>query len=64
MKRIEKKTPKDAVIWASWGHGHPLIYYGQRGTIADGIYHSAELQYVLDVPIIGSLFISLMALQG
>jgi len=50
MKRIEKKTPEDAVIWASWGHGHPLVYYGQRGTIADGIYHSAELQYILYVP--------------
>ncbi len=50
MKKIEKKTPEDAVIWASWGHGHPLVYYGQRGTIADGIYHSAELQYILYVP--------------
>lgn len=51
MKNIEQKTPQDAIIWASWGHGHPLIYYGQRGTIADGIYHSAELQYFLYVPI-------------
>ncbi len=50
MKKIEKKTPKDAVVWASWGHGHPLVYYGQRGTIADGMYHSAELQYILYVP--------------
>ena len=50
MKKIEKKTPEDAVVWTSWGHGHPLVYYGQRGTIADGMHHSAELQYILYVP--------------
>ena len=50
MQVIEKTTEKNAVIWASWGHGHPLLYYGQRSIIADGIFHNAELQYVLNFP--------------
>ncbi len=51
MKEIAEKTEEDAVIWASWGHGHPLLYYGQRGVVADGIFHNAELQYVLSFPL-------------
>lgn len=56
MMRINEKTEKDAVVWASWGHGHPLLYYGQRGIVADGIFHSAELQYVLSFPLATSDF--------
>jgi oligosaccharyl transferase STT3 subunit len=51
MQQVNQKTEKDAVIWASWGHGHPLLFYGQRGIVADGIFHSAKLQYVLSFPL-------------
>jgi dolichyl-diphosphooligosaccharide--protein glycosyltransferase len=50
MQIINTTTDKDAVIWASWGHGHPLLFYGQRSIIGDGIFHNAELQYVLNFP--------------
>ncbi len=56
MQLLNEKTEKNAVIWASWGHGHPLIYYSQRATVADGIFHSAELQYVLYFPLASSNF--------
>lgn len=48
MRLLAAKTPADAVIWASWGHGHPLTYYSQRGTIADGIYHPGWMSYVIN----------------
>lgn len=51
MQLLDEKTEKDAVIWASWGHGHPLLYYSRRATVADGMFHSAELQYVLYFPL-------------
>jgi len=41
MKNIAKTTPNDAVIWASWDRGHPLVYYSKRKTLADGIFHPA-----------------------
>lgn len=51
MIRLRQLTPADAVIWASWGHGHPLVHYTDRGTLGDGIYHPAPLQYALNVPL-------------
>ena len=51
MSKIKEHSPEESVIWASWGHGHPLVYYSDRGVIADGMYHSAELQYVLNYPL-------------
>ena len=50
MQVIEQKTEKEGVIWASWGHGHPLLLYGQRAIMADGMFHSDALQYVLNFP--------------
>ncbi|MBU0676274.1 MAG: hypothetical protein KJ950_16665 [Proteobacteria bacterium] len=43
-------TPEDAVIWASWGNGHPLIYYSQRKTLGDGMYHPSHLLYYQNFP--------------
>lgn len=51
MVEIRQQTEKNAVLWASWGHGHPLVHYTERGTIGDGISHPASLQYVTDVPL-------------
>lgn len=51
MLALRQQTQEDAVIWASWGHGHPLVYYANRGTIADGGYHPAALRYALNFPL-------------
>ncbi|MBM9513569.1 STT3 domain-containing protein [Desulfogranum marinum] len=51
MRTIKAHSSEESVIWASWGHGHPLVYYSDRGVIADGMYHSAQLQYVLNYPL-------------
>ncbi len=51
MKVIGENAEKNAVIWASWGHGHPLVYYTQKGVIGDGIFHTADIQYVLNFPL-------------
>jgi asparagine N-glycosylation enzyme membrane subunit Stt3 len=46
MKAVAGSTPENSVIWSSWGHGHPLVYYAGRRTIADGMFHSVSLDYV------------------
>ena len=50
MLVIKNNTPEDTLLWGSWGHGHALIHYTDRATIADGIYHPAELSYVINYP--------------
>jgi hypothetical protein len=54
MLEIEEKTPPDAVIWASWGHGNLLVHYTGRGTMGDGVYHPGRLQYALAFPLVTS----------
>lgn len=44
-------TPKDAVIWAWWDHGYPLIYFSNRGTVNDGSAHSPERSVYNGVPL-------------
>lgn len=39
---ISKVTEKDAVIWAWWDHGYPILFWSNRGTIGDGFYHGGE----------------------
>jgi asparagine N-glycosylation enzyme membrane subunit Stt3 len=51
MQEISSATPEGSVIWTSWGHGHPLVHYSKRKTLADGIYHPTWLQYVLKFPL-------------
>lgn len=50
MLAIDKLADPDALIWGSWGHGHGLIHYTDRATVADGMYHPAELSYVINYP--------------
>jgi asparagine N-glycosylation enzyme membrane subunit Stt3 len=51
MADLRHHTPENAVIWASWGHGHPLVFYSERAAIADGVYHPAEVVYALNLPL-------------
>jgi len=50
FKQIAGKIPDGSVIWTSWGHGHPLVFYTNARTIGDGIYHPPELVYSQYVP--------------
>jgi hypothetical protein len=50
MQAIAANTPDDSVIWSSWGHGHPLVYFAGRRTIGDGMFHSAMLDFVSKFP--------------
>lgn len=50
FKYIEKKLPKDAVIWAWWDWGHPLIYWSKRAAISDGAAHDGELSVYNAIP--------------
>jgi dolichyl-diphosphooligosaccharide--protein glycosyltransferase len=51
MADLRHHTPENAVIWASWGHGHPLVFYSERAAIADGVFHPAEVVYALNLPL-------------
>ncbi len=42
MDEASRITPKDAVIWAWWDHGYPMIYWSRRATINDGQVHGGE----------------------
>ncbi len=42
MDQASKRTPKDAVMWAWWDHGYPMIYWARRATINDGQVHGGE----------------------
>lgn len=45
FRTVDAMIPEDSIIWASWGHGHPLVYLTAAKTIGDGIYHPAQLVY-------------------
>ena len=51
MVYASKHTPEDAVIWAWWDHGYPLIYFSRRGTVNDGSAHSPERSVYNGVPL-------------
>ena len=42
MDAAQKVTPEDAVIWAWWDHGYPMVYFSRRATINDGSVHQGE----------------------
>ena len=40
MASLNRDTGADAVVWAWWDHGYPIVYWSQRATINDGSLHS------------------------
>jgi len=42
MDFIRKTTEPEAVIWSWWDLGHPLNYWTERATVADGSTHGPE----------------------
>lgn len=53
MHRISKLTPPNAIVYGWWDIGHPLIYWSQRATLADGKIHNGERTVYLAAPLIG-----------
>jgi dolichyl-diphosphooligosaccharide--protein glycosyltransferase len=50
MVMAGEKTPENAVLWAWWDHGYPMIYFANRATINDGAIHSAERSVYNAIP--------------
>jgi Oligosaccharyl transferase STT3, N-terminal len=50
MKNTKKLTEKDAVIYSWWDAGHPLLFWSNRATIADGYIHGGERTTYLGIP--------------
>lgn len=56
MDRISQLTPENAVVWAWWDHGYPLVYWGRRATVADGSFHGSEMSVYNGLPLATSNF--------
>ncbi len=65
-----KRTEANAVIWAWWDHGYPLLFWANRGTIGDGTLHGGErsaynaLPFVTDNFRLSANFISFYIAHG
>ncbi|OCC15889.1 Oligosaccharyltransferase PglB [Dissulfuribacter thermophilus] len=44
-------TPKDAILWAWWDHGYPIVYWARRGTVGDGTIHGGERSSYNGIPL-------------
>lgn len=44
-------TDKDALVWAWWDHGYPMLYWGQRATINDGSLHGGLRTVINAIPL-------------
>ncbi len=50
MAIASKVTPRNAVIWAWWDHGYPMIYWARRAVITDGAVHGGERTVYNGIP--------------
>ncbi|WP_457577419.1 STT3 domain-containing protein [Desulfomarina sp.] len=70
FRYIKNNTPENAVVWAWWDLGHPLIYWSRRGTIADGASHGGaqsvygSIPYATDNPRLAANFIQFYVAHG
>lgn len=51
MRHLQSVTPEDGVTYAWWDEGHPLVYFSQRPTLADGMLHGGERTIYLAFPL-------------
>lgn len=51
MKTLQQ-TEENAVVWSWWDQGHPLVYWGERDTVNDGMVHDSERTYCTAVPLV------------
>jgi len=52
----KKRTEENAVIWAWWDHGYPLLFWAERGTIGDGTLHGGERSAYNALPFVTDSF--------
>lgn len=70
MQNIKNLTAKNAVIYSWWDVGHPLLFWSERATIADGYVHSGERTTYLAIPFatdnfrLSANFITFFATRG
>ena len=51
IQAIRAHTPPDALLWAPWSLGYPIMYYTGRRVIADGEFMSGERQVYANMPL-------------
>ncbi len=51
MAKAGGVTPDNAVLWAWWDHGYPMIYWAKRATINDGQVHGGERSVFNGLPL-------------
>ncbi len=49
---IREHTPPDALLWAPWSLGYPLMYYTGRRVIMDGQFMSGERRVYANMPLV------------
>ena len=70
MDFLSKSSPKDAVAWAWWDHGYPMLYWAQRATINDGSLHgglrtvSNAIPIATSDPLLSANFMRFYCAQG
>lgn len=51
MYNIRHITPTNSVIYNWWDTGHPLVFWSERPTLADGMIHEPDRTVYLSVPL-------------
>ncbi len=50
MDEASRVTENNAVVWAWWDHGYPLVYWARRTTVNDGSTHTGERSVYNGIP--------------
>ncbi len=51
LRELRAHTEPDAVVWAWWDYAYPIMYWGNRATLADGAFHPGERLMYLGYPL-------------
>lgn len=70
MDLLSQAAPEDALVWAWWDHGYPLLYWARRATINDGSLHSGlrtvsnAIPISADSPLLAANFMRFYSVRG
>lgn len=53
IRAIDAHTPPDALVWAPWSLGYPIMYYTGRRVLMDGQFMDGERQVYANLPLAG-----------
>ncbi|MDD9875722.1 MAG: hypothetical protein OXU22_09355 [Gammaproteobacteria bacterium] len=51
IQAIDAHTPPDALVWAPWSLGYPIMYYTGRRVLMDGQFMDGERQVYANLPL-------------